>query len=335
MAEAFPGPEKNLRLRTFDMAAAVQILPIAMTSLPMPATWQPVLQDGPQMDTRVQTPQDERLLLNAFRSFSQVAASLEASYRRLQDEVERLRRELAKSNRELEEAQAKLRREESLAEVSALLAHEIRNPLGSLELFAGLLAESELAPEHREWVEQMQAGLRTLAATVNNVLNLNRVSPMERLPIDLGEILDWARSFLTPLAKQSRITLSLQNRLSGVLLPADRHGLEQVLLNLVLNSVRAMPEGGWIELIGTRKTDGEIVLAVSDTGPGIAAKDLPHIFERGFSRRGGSPGLGLTVCRKIVEQHEGAITASNRHECGAIVTVTFPTAAQQLEGLSR
>jgi len=284
------------------------------------------------METGVRTPQDERLLLNAFRSFSQVAASLEVSYLRLQGEVERLRDELAKSNRELEETQAKLRREESLAEVSALLAHEIRNPLGSLELFAGLLAESELHPEYREWVEQMQAGLRTLAATVNNVLNLNSVSSLDRVPVDLGEILDWARDFLTPLAKQSHITLSLQNRLSGILFPADRHRLEQVFLNLVLNSVRAMPEGGWIELAGMRKAQGEIVLTVSDTGPGIAAEDLPHIFERGFSLRKGSPGLGLTVCRKIIEQHEGTISASNREEYGAIVTVILPGSARPSEG---
>jgi two-component system sensor histidine kinase FlrB len=300
----------------------------------MPAIWQLECEPGTEMGARVQTPQDERLLLSAFRSFSQVAASLEMSYRSLQDEVERLRNELAKSNSELEEAQAKLRHEESLAEVSALLAHEIRNPLGSLELFAGLLAESDLAAEHHEWVEQMQAGLRTLAATVNNVLNLNNLSPIERVSVDLGELLEWARGFFIPLARQSHITLSLQNRLSGVLFPADRHRLEQVFLNLMLNSVRAMPDGGWIEVAGRKKADGEIVLTVADTGPGIAAKDLPHIFERGFSRRGGSPGLGLTVCRKIIEQHDGTICASNRRKYGTIVTVTLPVTARN-EGASR
>ena len=286
------------------------------------------------MDSRVQRPEDERVLVNAFRSFRQVAASLEVSYGRLQEEVERLRRELAKSNSDLEKAQAKLRREESLAEVSALLAHEIRNPLGSLELFAGLLAESELAPEHREWVEQMQAGLRTLAATVNNVLNLNSMSTIDRVPVDLGQLLDWARGFFSPLAKQSHVTLSLQNRLAGVYFPADRHRLEQVLLNLVLNSLRAMPQGGWIELAGRREADREIVMTVSDTGSGIPAEDLPQIFNRGFSRRG-SPGLGLTVCRKIVEQHEGRITAANGCGRGAVFSVTFPVTAQRNEGANR
>ena len=331
--------ERNLISRWRLVAPTVQILPTAMTCLPMPDSWSQLLH-GPskagesKMPTATRTPDDERLLLDAFRSFGRVAASLEVSYHTLQDEVKRLRRELADSNSELQNAQAKLRREQCLAEVSALLAHEIRNPLASLELFAGLLTESKLSYEQRDWVEQMQAGLRTLSATVNNVLNLHSLPKIEMVPIDLGDLLEWARDFLAPLAKQSRITLSLQNGLSGVLFPADRHRLEQVLLNLVLNSVRATPEAGWIEIAGRRRR-GEIVLTVSDTGSGIPPQDLSRIFEPGFSHQKGNPGLGLAVCRKIIEQHDGTITASNRHEGGATLTVTFPATAERSEGESR
>ena len=91
------------------------------------------------------TIEDEQFLLRAFRSFSEAAGSLEQSYAKLRAEVERLRLEL-------EETQAELRREQALAEISSALAHEIRNPLGSLELFAGLLAESDLSSECRKWV---------------------------------------------------------------------------------------------------------------------------------------------------------------------------------------
>jgi hypothetical protein len=98
--------------------------------------------------------------------FREAAGSLEQSYAKLRAEVERLRLEL-------EETQSKLRREQALAEISSVLAHEIRNPLGSLELFAGLLAESDLNPDCHNWVEHVQAGLRTLAATVNNVLQFH------------------------------------------------------------------------------------------------------------------------------------------------------------------
>jgi two-component system sensor histidine kinase FlrB len=227
----------------------------------------------------------------------------------------------------LEEAHAKLRREQALAEMSTVLAHEIRNPLGSLELFAGLLAESDLDPDCRNWVEHVQAGLRTLAATVNNVLHFHSLPPPERAPVDLGQLLNWSRDFFLPLARQSRVALSLQNRLSGFFFPADRHRLEQVLLNLVLNSLRAMPGGGWIELGGrtVQNPQGEaIVLTVSDTGPGISPELVSGIFEPGFSTRAGSPGLGLAVCRRIVEQHGGTITAGSRPGCGARFTLTFP-----------
>ena len=86
----------------------------------------------------------------------------------------------------------KLRREQALAEMSAILAHEIRNPLGSLELFAGLLADAGLSPECHRWVEHVQAGLRTLAATVNNVLHFHSLPAPERVSTDLGRLLDWA-----------------------------------------------------------------------------------------------------------------------------------------------
>jgi PAS domain S-box-containing protein len=226
----------------------------------------------------------------------------------------------------LEEAQSKLRREQALAEMSAVLAHEMRNPLASLELFAGLLVESGLDGERRQWIEHMQAGLRTLAATVNNVLHFHSLPAPQPAALDLGQLLDWARDFFMPLARQARITLSSQNRLRGIFLSADRHRLEQVLLNLVLNAMHAMPGGGWIEIGGHRSEDGSsVVVRVADTGPGIAPQHLPSIFEPGFSTRVQSPGLGLAVCRKIVEQHGGTIRAASRPGRGATFTMTFPT----------
>ena len=225
----------------------------------------------------------------------------------------------------------KLRREQALAEMSAILAHEIRNPLGSLELFAGLLAGAGLSVECHQWVEQVQAGLRTLAATVNNVLHFHSLPLPERMPIDLGQLLDWAGGFLMPMARQSRAELCLRNRLHGVWFSADRHRLEQFLLNLVLNAFRAMPGGGWVELSGQKIQHGGVataVISVSDTGPGILTEDVVRIFDPGFSKRAGSPGLGLTVCRKIVEQHGGSLTAGNRVGSGARFIVTLPLAAQ-------
>jgi signal transduction histidine kinase len=226
----------------------------------------------------------------------------------------------------------KLRREQALAEMAAVLAHEVRNPLGSLELFAGLLAGAGLSAECTAWVEQVQAGLRTLAATVNNVLHFHSLPAPERAPIDLGALLDWAGGFLVPMARQARVELCLRNRLRGVWFAADRHRLEQVLLNLVLNALRAMPGGGWVEICGQRSADGDAaaVISISDTGPGIQPEPAEKIFEPGFSTRAGGPGLGLAVSRKIVEQHGGELIAANRAGSGAMFTLTLPLGSGHL-----
>lgn len=231
--------------------------------------------------------------------------------------------------RRLDKMEDRMMRDQALAEISALLAHEIRNPLGSLELFAGLLAESALAPETRSWVQHIQAGLRTLAATVNNVLHFHSLPEPERLAVDVEQLLDWSRDFCAPLAMQSSITMSLQPCGPGLIISADRHRLEQVLLNLVLNGIRAMPAGGWIELRARKLAEeSQVEIVVADTGPGISAEDLPRIFDAGFSRRSGSPGLGLAVCRKIVQQHKGTIAAASDPGRGASFTLRFPLATE-------
>jgi two-component system sensor histidine kinase FlrB len=225
-----------------------------------------------------------------------------------------------------------VQRQQALVEMSALLAHEIRNPLGSLELFAGLLAESNLEGESHRWIEHVQAGLRTLSATVNNVLHLHNTPQAELAPTDAGQLLDWAYDFLLPLAKQARVEMQIVNGLRGVTIQADRHRLEQVLLNLALNAFRFMPGGGWLSIRGIdhaplddpEGSHGEVEISVRDTGPGIAHGDARRIFEPGFSTRPGSSGLGLAVCRRILEQHAGSIAAESRPGHGATFRVRLP-----------
>jgi two-component system sensor histidine kinase FlrB len=234
--------------------------------------------------------------------------------------------------KKLEQDRELLRRQQALVEVSALLAHEIRNPLGSLELFAGLLAEANLVGESRRWIEHVQAGLRTLSATVNNVLHLHNTPQPELAPIDAGQLLDWAYDFLLPLAKQARVEMQIINGLNGVMIQADRHRLEQVLLNLALNAFRFMPGGGWLSIRGIetgspgrlRESGGTVEIAVRDTGPGIAPDDLARIFEAGFSTRPGTSGLGLAVCRRILEQHWGTIAVQSRPGHGATFRLCLP-----------
>ena len=226
--------------------------------------------------------------------------------------------------KKLERDRETLRRQQALIEMSALLAHEIRNPLGSLELFAGLLAEANLEGESQRWIEHVQAGLRTLSATVNNVLHLHNTPQAECSPTDAGQLLDWAYEFLLPLARQARVELQMINGLRGVSIHADRHRLEQVLLNLALNAFRFMSGGGWLSIRGADLGAGGVEIIVRDTGPGIAPEDLPRIFEAGFSTRPGSSGLGLAVCQRILEQNGGTIGVESRPGEGAAFRVRLP-----------
>jgi anti-sigma regulatory factor (Ser/Thr protein kinase) len=111
-----------------------------------------------------------------------------------------------------------------------------------------------------------------------------------------------------------------------VTIAADRHRLEQVLLNLALNAFHFMPGGGWLSLCGRADANSAhgIAIEVRDTGPGIAAIDREHIFDAGFSTRPGSSGLGLAVCRRVIEQHCGSIQVESRPGQGAIFVLRLP-----------
>jgi two-component system sensor histidine kinase FlrB len=225
--------------------------------------------------------------------------------------------------KELEKERESLRRRQALADISAVLAHEIRNPLGSMELFAALLKDAECAEERSRWVDHLQSGIRSLGATVNNVLQLYSSKTSEAVAVDTSELLPWAKEFLAPLARQANILLEVSKGAANMQVAGNRHQLQQVLLNLCLNALRAMPQGGWLKLDLQQRAEWAEI-SVADTGAGIPEENLDKIFEAGFSGRPGSPGLGLAVCKKIVEQHRGTICAHNRSQGGAVFRLSLP-----------
>jgi signal transduction histidine kinase len=278
-----------------------------------------------QLSVATIAPLPEEILQRAFASFTDAASSLETSYRQLQSEVCRLRGELTKANLELEQAQEALHRKQALAEMAAMLAHEIRNPLGSMELLVALLADSSIDPQGVEWIEQLRTGVRMLSATVNNVLQFHSPSRPELLPVDLGEILTAAERFLLPLARQSGVAMKVEQELHGAKIAADRHCLQQVLFNLALNAFRAMPQGGTLQIRGRLSSEKYFaLLEVADNGCGIPAEDMTRIFDSGFTTRKGNPGIGLTVCREIIRQHNGVLRVSSIPGRGTTFALQFP-----------
>jgi two-component system sensor histidine kinase FlrB len=226
-------------------------------------------------------------------------------------------------SRQREHEREQERRWQALAEVAVLLAHEIRNPLASLELFAGLVAESRLEPAPKEWMTHVQAGLRLLAATVNNVLHFHGGGSTERVPVRVGDLLRRVEEFLAPLARQHQVRLEHGEELNGMELAADPQRLEQVLLNLALNAFRVLPPGGELRWHGVVQAEW-LELTVSDSGPGIPREHHERVFAAGFSTRPGSPGLGLAVSRRIVEEHGGTMTVIDQAGAGATFLLRLP-----------
>ena len=210
--------------------------------------------------------------------------------------------------RRLEEERAESRRTRALADLVRLLAHEIRNPLASLDLFASLLLG--VLPDGSDayrWSENMQAGLRQIAATVNNVLAFHAGYSPQVEPVEAGTLLSAAARFLEPLAGENQVDIRVVDEIPGILVSVDPNAINQVLLNLALNSFRAMQDGGVLEMRAGVKADRCVELDVRDTGAGIAPDVWQRIFEPGYTTRLGNSGIGLAVCRQIIESHAGSI----------------------------
>ncbi len=228
----------------------------------------------------------------------------------------------------------------SLAEVSTVLAHEIRNPLASLELFTDLLSDtvnagpSSTSDQQRcsDWISHLRSGIRQLAGTVNNVLDLHAGEPPVMAPVNLHSAIGSGVEFIRPIADEADVLLrhipgDFQTRISG-----NRNALQQVVLNLARNAIRHTDPGGRLTIeVATAPihnpddTGARHALVIfSDTGSGIAAKHLDQIFNPGFSASGHTSGLGLAVCRRIMEQHNGAISVHSHLGQGTTFTLRFP-----------
>jgi signal transduction histidine kinase len=146
-------------------------------------------------------------------------------------------------------------------------------------------------------------------------------------PLDLGSVLKGSIEFVRPLAQQKGVELTLREALNSAQISGDSNGLRQMILNLACNALRHTQPGGAITVTAATKTmaSGQTaVVEFADTGSGIRPEDLPHIFKVGFSTTGQTPGLGLTVCQRIMEQHNGTVDVRSQLGRGTIFSLQFP-----------
>lgn len=229
------------------------------------------------------------------------------------------------ANKQAEQEREIARSALALAEVSTILAHEIRNPLASMELFAGLIADDP--DQSAQWLSNLRAGIRLLSGTVNNVLSIHCGGNSHLAPLNLVTCIQSGVEFVQPIAEQASLLLTFHAGTETLTIQGNENGIRQVVLNLVCNAIRHTPAGGEIT-VSTRKDSQSgtmrALVEVTDTGCGIPDHVLDHLFEAGFSAEGNTPGLGLAVCKRLMGQHGGEIRVSSQVNQGTTFQLEFP-----------
>jgi len=248
--------------------------------------------------------------------FNDVASRLHESHDRLHEEVHRLRSELADANDQLQRS----RRLAALGEMAAGIAHEVRNPLGCIQLYAHML-EKDLAerPDQHRVASRITQAVAGLDAVVGDVLTFAREITVRAVETDAVDVVHRACELAWPGGPDERISRRLPETSASVPMSCDPKLLQQALVNLIRNSVEAMEEVGGegheltIEVEGVARGDRpEVVIRVRDTGPGIGQDVIDRMFNPFFTTRHTGTGLGLAIVHRIVDAHAGRIVVDSR-----------------------
>ena len=245
------------------------------------------------------------------------ARGLEESYQKLQFQSEKM---IA--------VEEKLRRAEkmsTLGEMAAVLAHEIRNPLGSIRGTAEILRDDYKPgdPKHEFIVIQIKETER-LNRVVEDFLHMARPQPVDMHPCPVQEELDMIATLIKNDARERKIKLVLQPPSVAVLIKADGEKLRQAFLNIAINALQATPPGGTVIISTTVYKTALCEISFRDTGPGIDADCLERIFEPFYTTKPDGTGLGLAITKKIIESHGGTLVVESDAGRGTTVTVRLP-----------
>jgi len=210
------------------------------------------------------------------------------------------------------------------------IAHEIRTPLAISSSAAQFLTEDDLTREfRRECAEKVHSGIRKASTIIDNLLRFAHPSAdKSKTPLDLMNVMTEALALVDNQAKVQNVEIRTNFPPEPCLVLGVPGLLEQVFINLLLNAMNAMPNGGTVDILAEQAA-GEVLLRVTDTGEGISREDLGKVFDPFFTRAplGKGTGLGLSICHSIVEQHGGSIGVESQSGKGSTFTVRLPSLA--------
>ena len=218
-----------------------------------------------------------------------------------------------------------------LGQLTGGLAHEIKNPLSTINVNLQLLAE-DLArhddEQHRRWLRRLtsvQEETHRLRGILDDFLRFAGKYELNLQRVDLRRMVEELTDFFAPQAEAAKVILrtALPEAATHCLL--DEKLIKQAVLNLMINAVEAMPEGGEL-LVKVAANRSQALLEIIDTGPGIPPEKLPKIFEVYYSTKKGGTGLGLPTTRRIVREHNGTIRVESEPGKGTRFIITLPAA---------
>jgi len=262
-------------------------------------------------------------------------AQLEETTAKLEEAEEALRKERDNLKLEVKRKTDELLKKEKLSvigELSARIAHDLRNPLSIIKNSAELIKMSQKNMDSKtksHW-ERLERGIYRISHQVDDVLDYVRPSPLKKKPTKISVIL---HSAYERIIIPDKIKINLPK--TDATFPCDRDKLETVFVNLIMNSIQAIGDKiGVISINLIEESNDVLLITVKDSGPGIPHSLIPKIFEPLFTTRQIGTGLGLPSCKNIIEKHGGSIDVSSARGKGATFLIRLPTKTEW-ENLSK
>ena len=258
---------------------------------------------------------DERLIAKALADLGAIAIQNARLYDRVFSSEEILR---------------KSERLTTLGTLAAEIAHEIRNPLMVVRLLFDSLQLSEEADDHQEKdLSIIREKLKHLDQIAGRILDFGKSREAFRIQCHIGNIMSEAALLVRLKLEQSKVTLTMNELGSECLVFVDKGQIQQALLNLILNALGAMPDGGHLTLETSVDQDKRIQILVKDTGTGIPYEFKSRIFDSFLTARSGGTGLGLTISKRILRAHDGDLELVESSSQGTVFRLSLPIVKQK------